>query len=75
MAVLSSLEPKQVFKYFEEISSVPRGSGNMNGIADFCVNFAEKHGLKFIRDNANNVVIYKDAAKGYESAEPIILQG
>ena len=75
MAVLSSLEPKQVFKYFEEISSVPRGSGNMNGIADFCVNFAEKHGLKFIRDNANNIVIYKDAAKGYESAEPIILQG
>lgn len=54
---------------------MPRGSGNMNGIADFCVDFAEKHGLKFIRDNANNVVIYKDAAKGYESAEPIILQG
>ena len=75
MAVLSSLEPKQVFKYFEEISSVPRGSGNMNGIADFCVNFAEKHGLKYIRDDANNIVIYKDAAKGYESAEPIILQG
>lgn len=54
---------------------MPRGSGNMNGIADFCVDFAEKHGLKFIKDNANNVVIYKDAAKGYESAEPIILQG
>lgn len=54
---------------------MPRGSGNMNGIADFCVDFAKKHGLKFIRDNANNVVIYKDAAKGYESAEPIILQG
>ena len=27
MAVLDNLQPKLVFKYFEEISQIPRGSG------------------------------------------------
>ncbi len=75
MAVLNQLEPKRVFEYFEEISSVPRGSGNMQKIAEYCVGFAQKHRLKYIRDNTNNIVIYKPAYRGYESAEPIILQG
>ena len=47
----------------------------MKGIADYCVAFAEKNNLKSIRDNADNVVIFKDASKGYENSEPIILQG
>ena len=31
MAVLSELEPKAVFSYFEYLSSVPHGSGNITG--------------------------------------------
>lgn len=75
MSVLGALEPKRVFKYFEEISAVPRGSENMEGIAQYCMDFAEKNSLKAVRDKANNVIIYKKAALGYENAEPIILQG
>ena len=30
MAVLSELEPNKVFKYFEEICSIPHGSNNVN---------------------------------------------
>ncbi len=75
MPVLSNLEPKRVFYYFEEISAIPRGSYNMMGIADYCISFAEKHSLKAIRDNSNNIIIFKDAAFGYENAEPVILQG
>ncbi len=75
MAVLQHLEPKDVFKYFEEISAVPRGSGNRDKIAQYCMNFASEHGLKAVCDNAKNVVIYKEAAKGYENASPVILQG
>ena len=75
MSVLGALEPKKVFKYFEEISAIPRGSENMEGIAKYCMDFAEKHSLKAVRDKANNVIIYKKAAPGYEKAEPIILQG
>lgn len=75
MQGLSALEPKCVFKYFEEICSIPHGSGNMEPISQYCLDFAEKHGLRAVRDAANNVVIYKDGAAGYEQAEPVILQG
>lgn len=71
---LSTIE-SSVFKIFEEISAVPRGSGNMQKIADYCVSFAENLKLEYIRDEFNNVVIFKPAAMGYENAEPIILQG
>ncbi len=75
MAVLEKLEPKKVFGYFEEICSIPHGSENMDKISTYCMEFAKKHNLKAVRDGANNVIIYKDASKGYESAEPVILQG
>lgn len=64
-----------VFRYFEEICAIPRGSGNMEQISRYCLEFAKENGLKAVCDGAKNVVIYKPAAKGYETAEPIILQG
>jgi len=73
--MLENLNPQKVFKYFEEICNIPHGSGDMEKIADYCVNFAKSHSLKFVRDNADNVIIYKNATKGYENSEPVILQG
>lgn len=75
MGKLSNLNPCRVFKYFEEISAIPRGSGNMDKISEYCMKFAEKHSLRAIRDEANNVIIYKNASSGYEDAKPVILQG
>ncbi len=75
MPKLENLNPKDVFTYFEEISSIPRGSGNMEKISTFCMDFAKKHNLKAERDSLNNVVIFKDATEGYENASPVILQG
>ncbi len=75
MSVLSHLEPKRVFHYFEEITKTPHGSGNTDKISEFCENFAKENCLKYIRDQFNNVIIYKNGTKGYENSEPIILQG
>ncbi len=75
MTDINALKPQEVFKYFKEISAIPRGSGNTASIADYCASFAEKRRLRYIRDAANNVIIFKEAACGYETAEPIILQG
>lgn len=75
MSEIVTLEPKSVFKYFSEICAVPRGSGNMKNIAQYCLDFAEKHGLKAVKDDANNVIIYKAGSFGYENREPVILQG
>lgn len=75
MGVLASLKPESVFKVFEEICTIPHGSGNMQKISDYCVNFAQENGLKCVQDESLNVIIYKPASKGFEDAEPIILQG
>ncbi len=75
MNKLTNLEPKSVFAFFEEISHIPRGSGNMGKIADYCVDFAKKRGLRFFRDDEDNVIIYKSATKGCEDLDPVILQG
>ena len=73
--VLSEYNPKSVFWYFEIISSIPHGSGNTKRICDFCVSFAKQHGLKYIRDEYDNIIIFKDGTKGYEEAAPLIIQG
>ena len=75
MSVLSALKPADVFDYFEKLCAVPHGSGNTRIISDLCAGFARELGLKYRQDEANNLVIWKEASPGYEGAEPIILQG
>lgn len=70
-----NINENKVFEYFSEICTIPHGSGNMKEIAAYCENFAQKHSLKYIRDNADNLIIYKNGCLGLENAEPIILQG
>lgn len=72
---MTNLKPEKVFYYFKQISDVPRGSGNCEGIARYCKNFAINHNLRYIKDDSDNVVIYKDGTAGYENSEPVILQG
>ena len=73
--MLENIEPKSVFRYFEEISHIPRGSYNEDAIRDYLITFADDRGLECHKDNAGNVIIIKEATSGYENKEPIILQG
>lgn len=75
MSELSKLEPRALFKYFDEICRIPHGSGNTDAIAKYCTDFADDHKLQWYRDEANNVIIRKPASKGYENSDTIILQG
>ncbi len=75
MSDLSYLHPQSVFHFFEEISAVPRASGNRGPISDYCMNFAKERGLACYRDDACNVMIKKPASKGFENAPTVILQG
>lgn len=69
---LSHLSPSPVFCYFEEISNIPRGSGNTKGIASYLCEFAEKFSLKYQEDPRGNIIIWKN---GRENRTPVILQG
>ncbi|MCR4685087.1 MAG: aminoacyl-histidine dipeptidase [Lachnospiraceae bacterium] len=75
MRILNNLQPEKVFYYFEEICSIPHGSGNMEAISSYVVNFAKSHELTYVTDQTGNVIIYKCASKGYEKAPAVILQG
>ncbi|GFI49996.1 aminoacyl-histidine dipeptidase [Lachnospiraceae bacterium 62-26] len=75
MAVLENLEPQKVFRFFEEISQIPRGTFDTKRVSDYCVSFAKERDLEVIQDEANNVIIRKPGTDGYESCEPVILQG
>lgn len=70
-----TMEPERVFYYFEEISSIPRGSGNTKQISDYCVRFAKEHFLEYVQDEENNVIIWKDGTQGREKEPPLIIQG
>ncbi len=73
--ILKDRYPEEVFRYFEEISAIPRGSGNEKGIADYLCAFAEAKGLRYYRDALHNVAIFKAASAGREAEAPVMLQG
>ena len=75
MGVLDGLQPAGVFRFFEEISCIPRGSGNERGVSDYLVKFANDRQLFVYQDAALNVIIKKPGATGYEDSAPLIIQG
>ena len=75
MAILEHLEPRGVFRFFEELCAIPHGSSNTKAVSDWLMDFARERGLEAYQDGLNNVIIIKEATSGYESAEPVILQG
>lgn len=72
---LEQMDYKGIFKYFSEISKIPRGSGNEHEISEYLVGFAKSRGLVYNKDSANNVIIVKEATPGYELEPAIMLQG
>lgn len=73
--VLKGLQPEAIFRHFESLTRIPRGSGNEKGVSDFLVKFAKELGLEVIQEECLNVIINKPATKGYEGAPRVILQG
>ncbi len=73
--MLEPLKPKEVFHYFEELTKIPRGSGNEKQVSDFLVDFAKQRKFEAFQDKALNVIIRKPGTKGYEKSPAVILQG
>lgn len=73
--MLEQLNPRAVFHWFEKISTIPRGSGHMEAISQWCMDFAQQRGLPCRRDHAGNVVITKPGQGASAGCTPLILQG
>ena len=74
-SVLGHLKPKRLWDIFEEICQIPRPSGNEERILEYLKRFAERHQLEYEQDGAGNLVIRKNASKGYEDRPVVVLQG
>lgn len=72
---ITDYEPAKLFHYFEEISAIPRGSGNEKGISDYLVAFAKDRDLWVYQDDVYNVIIKKPASAGAEDKPAVMLQG
>lgn len=71
---IDKIEPKDVINFFKQISNIPRESGNEKGIRDYLVKFAEKRKLEYYTDEYFNVIIRKEASKGFEDYDYIGFQ-
>ena len=72
---IKDLKPELVWKFFSELSEIPRGSGDEQAVSDYLVNFAKERNFEVRQDEALNVVFKKDATEGYEDKPTIALQG
>ena len=72
---LTNLKPERVFYYFEQLTQIPRESGNEEAVAVYLEETAKNLGLECIREACNNIIIKKPASLGYEAVAPVILQG
>ena len=74
MSFVADLEPKALWRHFDEILRIPRGSGNEEGMRRYVIGVAETHGLEHATDAATNLVVRKPGRAGRESAAVTILQ-
>ncbi len=68
-------EPKAFFRYFQQISAIPRGSGNEKAMGDYLVGFALNHNLECTRDEVGNVLIRKPAFPSARVEDAVLIQG
>ncbi len=75
MANLQELAgPKAVWRYFEEITQVPRPSKKEEQIIAYLERFAQERGLEYKTDATGNVVIRKGGTPGMENRPAVVLQ-
>lgn len=69
-----NLTPENVWKYFYELTKIPRPTGQMEEVTKYVIDFGKSLNLETIQDKTGNVLIKKPATKGYEAAKTVILQ-
>ena len=69
-----NLDAKKVIEYFAEVSKIPRKSGEEKKIREYLENFAKNRNLQYVKDEYENIIIYKPATTGRENEETLAFQ-
>ena len=74
-SAIEGLKPELVWKYFAEISRIPRGSKNEAAATKYVLDTAKKLGLQAKADKLGNVVVRKPSSANRQNARSVALQG
>jgi dipeptidase D len=72
---IDGLKPAGLWKYFAELSRIPRPSKHEAAAAAFVIDTAKKLGLTWAQDAAGTVVVRQPASAGYQTRPMVCLQG
>ena len=73
--IMNQYNVDNILHYFQEIANIPRKSGHEQAISNYIKDWALNLGLDVFQDEYYNLIIKKAGTSGYESHEPVILQG
>ncbi|KAL4434503.1 hypothetical protein ABPG75_000944 [Micractinium tetrahymenae] len=74
-AALQGLQPEALWRFFGELSKIPRPSKHEGRVLDWLKSFADERGLEWQQDSVGNIVIRRPGSGGGEAAPPVIVQG
>ena len=71
---ITDLKPAIVWKYFHQVTQVPRPSKKEGKMIAFLESFAKENGVAIKKDAVGNILMSKPATPGYENLPVVILQ-
>jgi dipeptidase D len=74
LTFVAELEPRELWEHFDQILTIPRGSGNEGAIRDYVIGVAQRRSLNYKQDDVGNLVLRKRATGGHEQAGGTVLQ-
>ena len=66
--------PEHLWNIFYDFTQTPRPSKKEEKIIEYLINLAKDNDLKYVVDQAQNVIIYVPGKNGRENDEPVIIQ-
>lgn len=74
MSEISTLSPKLLWQWFDQICAIPHPSYHEEALATYIIDWAKKQSLFVERDEVGNILIRKPATQGMENHQAISLQ-
>jgi len=71
---IRQLQPLGVWRFFDDICQIPRSSKKEEKIKAYLLDFGTKYNLETLEDEVGNILIRKNATKGYEHYPWLVMQ-
>lgn len=71
---IRQLQPKSVWEFFDDICQIPRPSKKEEKIKAYLLEFGSKYKLETLEDEIGNILIRKNASKGFEDYPWVVMQ-